>query len=96
MSENDDIEVDSDVGGLVSLSKWLVKKHNIPASLRYLIELARLASLVSRQTLDSQEKYWDSCLKLLLTVHLHFTYNRGFLILRTRGVVNVVYERWRT
>lgn len=40
MSENDDIEVDSDVGGLVSLSKWLVKKHNIPASLRYLIELA--------------------------------------------------------
>lgn len=41
MSENDDIEVDSDVGGLVSLSKWLVKKHNIPTSLRYLIELAR-------------------------------------------------------
>lgn len=40
MSENDDIDVDSDVGGLVSLSKWLVKKHNIPASLRYLIELA--------------------------------------------------------
>lgn len=43
MSENDDIEVDSDVGGLVSLSKWLVKKHNIPASLRYLIELAWLS-----------------------------------------------------
>lgn len=41
MSENDDIDVDSDVGGLVSLSKWLSsKKHNIPASLRYLIELA--------------------------------------------------------
>lgn len=39
MSENDDIEVDSDVGGLVSLKKK--KQHNIPARLRYLIELAR-------------------------------------------------------